>query len=118
MTFHQPQTPELSVPALVAWLRTERGDNTYVYQDPVFCLLGRYFEDQGAVDAISEAAYETMPDYRAIAEPKPHTFGAALERAEKLLALPAPTPTEELPHALEDQKEPVTLQAPFVENQR
>lgn len=100
----QPETPPLTVAALARWLRyTQDRDDEYIYQDPAKCLLGRYFEDLGAADVISESAYEQFPDYRAIAEPKPHTFGAALERAEKLLTLPAPAPQ------LEDHREPASV---------
>lgn len=89
--FKQPEPPELTVEALTRWLRSEPDpEREYRYQDPVLCLLGFYFTAQHAGDAIAEAAYEQMPHYREIAEPKPHTFGAALERAEALLALPAP----------------------------
>lgn len=90
MSYHQPEAPPLTVEALAEWLTTHPASNEYRYQDPVFCLLGQYFADCGAYDAISETAYEQFPHYREIAEAKPHTFGAALERAEKLLALPAP----------------------------
>lgn len=110
MTYHRPQTPELSVPALVKWLRSRPlyADSQYTYQDPARCLLGWYLREHNADEAISEAAYETMPDYRAIAEPKPHTFGAALQRAEQLLALPAPK-EEPIEHDVQE-KETVTLQ--------
>ena len=107
--FKQPEPPELTVEALTRWLRSEPDpEREYRYQDPVFCLLGQYFTDCGAMDAISEAAYETMPHYREIAEPKPHTFGAALARAEQLL-LPPPAQVIEPPFVSETH-EPVAIE--------
>lgn len=90
MSFYHPEAPPLTIEALAEWITTHPLSNEYIYQDPFFCLLGQYFSDCGAIDAIAESAYEQFPSYKQIAEPKPHTFGAALQRAEKLLALPPP----------------------------
>ena len=85
----KPDHPELTIEALVKWLRTLPPDETYIWSDPVFCMMGQYLL---AHDSTWGAAqYSEMPGYAEIAAEKPWTFGAALERAEKLLALPAPT---------------------------
>jgi hypothetical protein len=73
---------------LIAWLRTQPPDEEYIWSDPVKCLMGRYITDVGTPADLY--AYSEMPDYHEIAETKPHTFGAALQRAEALKALPAP----------------------------
>ena len=77
----------LSNEKLIAWLREQPPEEEYVWSDPVFCLMGRYITDVGTPADLY--AYNGMPNYREIAETKPHTFGAALERAEQL-ALPPP----------------------------
>jgi hypothetical protein len=79
--------------ALVAWLRGEvaagRGDEEYVWQDPVFCLMGRYSAAHGR-QGWGEVIYSDMPGYMEVAGAKPWTYAAALERGGKVLALPAP----------------------------
>lgn len=86
----RPTTPELTEDALIGWLKTQNPDTPYSFQDPVLCLMGHYFRAHDTYPA--EVSFEQMPNYRAIAEAKPHTFGAALARAEAIKALPAPTP--------------------------
>jgi hypothetical protein len=73
---------------LIAWLRQQPPDEEYTWSDPVFCLMGRYVTDVGRPKDLY--GYSDMPHYHEIAETKPHTFGAALQRAEALKALPAP----------------------------
>jgi len=73
---------------LIAWLRTQPPDGEYQWSDPVFCLMGRYIADVGTPKDLY--AYSDMPNYHEIAETKPWTFGAALQRAEALKALPPP----------------------------
>jgi len=74
---------------LIAWLRTQPPDEEYVWQDPVYCLMGRYLASEGS--HWGEFSYSAaMPHYHEIAETKPWTFGAALQRAEALKALPQP----------------------------
>src|SRR5262245_31142381 len=75
---------------LIDWLRRQRPDEEYVWQDPVFCLMGRYVTEMGTAKDLY--GYSVMPYYYQIAQTKPHTFGAALERAETLKALPPPVP--------------------------
>jgi hypothetical protein len=77
---------------LVAWLRGEvaagRGDEEYVWQDPVKCLMGRYLADRGS--GWGYRAYSELPAYEVVAGERPWNLAAALERGEKVLALPAP----------------------------
>lgn len=112
MTLHKPDHPELTENSLVSWLRTKPADQTYVWSDPVFCLVGHYFADHQST--WGAAQYSDLPNYELIAKTEPHTFGAALERAEQLLALPAPThiPAPELELVAEPIVEPVATPAP------
>ena len=67
---------------LIAWLHQQPPEGEYQWSDPVFCLMGRYITDVGT--AADLYAYGEMPHYHEIAETKPWTFGAALERAEQM----------------------------------
>jgi len=78
----------LTTEALIDWLRDQPPEGEYTWSDPVFCLMGRYVTDRGTPADLY--GYNQMPHYHEIAEVKPHTFGAALERAQALKALPAP----------------------------
>lgn len=79
---------EYTIDALTGWLRKQPPDAEYVWSDPVFCLVGHYLADNGA--CWGERSYSDIPHYEEIAKEKPWTFGAALERAEALKALPPP----------------------------
>lgn len=83
------QIPELTIEAIVAWLRTQPQNREYTWQDPAFCLVGQYLADNGSSWGFHH--YSDIPHYNEIAETKPHTFGAALERAEALKLLPPPS---------------------------
>lgn len=91
--------------ALIAWLRTHPIDEEYDYSDWHTCLLGVYtiasggrhfWEEGAAVDWISSRARygigsNILPACGSnlaieVARPRPHTMGAALARAETLLA--------------------------------
>ena len=79
----------LTVDSLTAWLETQveqhdNGELDYIWQDPVYCLMGRYLHDHGM--AWGDATYSEMPSYDEIAGSKPWTLGAALERAKELRA--------------------------------
>jgi len=78
----------LTTENLITWLRQQPPDQEYTWSDPVFCLMGRYITDVGTPADLY--AYGELPHYHEIAETKPHTFGAALQRAEALKALPPP----------------------------
>lgn len=94
---------EYTIDALTGWLRKQDPGEEYVWQDPVFCLMGRYLADNQA--SWGERSYSDVPHYEEIAGTQPWTFGAALERAEKL-ALPAPALQIAAP-----QREAVTVDA-------
>ena|SRR5262252_1987030 len=95
----------MNADSLIEWLRDQPPDEEYIWQDPVKCLMGRYVTDRGTPKDLY--AYNYMPYYHEIAEVKPHTFGAALERAEALKALPPPA------LQIEDKtRELVTVDAP------
>lgn len=84
----------MTVDKLTDWLRGQPPEKGYVWSDPVFCLMGRYLAEQGS--HWGEASYSELPGYREIAEAKPWTYGAALERAEQHKALPPPDDTKVL----------------------
>ena len=98
----------LNADKLIAWLRTQPPEEEYIWSDPVFCLMGRYVTDRGTPADLY--GYSDFPNYHEIAEVKPHTFGAALLRAEKLKALPAPISTS--------RNEVVAPEVPLVHDQR
>ena len=93
---------------LTDWLRQEvakgRAAEEYIWQDPVYCLMGNFFAAHGR-QGWGEVIYSDMPDYEVIAGAKPWTYGAALERAEALKALPPPEPRDA-------QHEKVQVQVP------
>jgi len=82
------EVPALTTNSLIEWLRQQPADGEYVWSDPVFCMMGRYLADHGS--QWGDVGYHDMPHYEEIASVKPWTYGAALERAEALKALPAP----------------------------
>jgi hypothetical protein len=82
-------TVPLTVEMVVSWLRRQEPDEEYIWSDPVFCLMGRYLADHGS--SWGAVDYRALPHYEEIAQAKPWTYGAALERAERL-ALPPPVP--------------------------
>jgi hypothetical protein len=94
-----PDVPELSIAAIMQWLRSQPPAGEYTWQDPVFCLVGRYLADHGSQWGV--VSYSDMPEYHRIAGSKPWTYGAALERAQEVLALPAPTPALPAPAVLQ-----------------
>lgn len=85
----------LKVDRLKGWLAGQvaggKGEAEYIWQDPVYCLMGNYLADHG--HSWGEFAYSELPHYEQIAGARPWTYGAALERlegVERRLALPAP----------------------------
>jgi hypothetical protein len=79
---------------LIDWLRRQDSNEEYTWQDPVMCLMGRYVTDMGT-PADLYGYTGNMPYYYYIAQTKPHTFGAALQRAEAIKALPPPEVRDE-----------------------
>jgi len=84
-----PSTSELT-----DWLRQEvakgNADEEYIWQDPVKCLMGRFYAARGQ-QGWGEVTYSDLPNYHIIAGQQPWTLGAALERAQTL-QLPPPSP--------------------------
>lgn len=88
-----PQTLE----ALRDWLKTKPACERYDWTHPQQCLLGQYFKRLGAKNVCGGAWQDAdnkwhrfTPQFFAVAlaehEPIEYTFGAALARAEKLIA--------------------------------
>jgi hypothetical protein len=96
----------LDTDKLTGWLKNQPPDGEYVWSDPVFCLMGRYLADNGSEWGAMQ--YSDLPLYEEIAKEKPWTFGAALERAEALKALPPPPLQIAAPV---EAREPVTVDA-------
>jgi hypothetical protein len=94
----------LNAERLTNWLRKQDPTEEYVWSDPVYCMMGKYLYDNGS--NWGAVQYSDMPHYEEIAGEKPWTFGAALERAERL-ALPPPPLQIEAPKV----REPVTVDA-------
>lgn len=90
-TKDEPETLE----HLIEWLRQQNPNETYCYCDNGRCLLAQYYASLGYEnvsvtdvyfrhDNLQEKKY--LPDrFNCIAVVLPHTFGAALRRAEALL---------------------------------
>ena len=60
------------------WLAGQPAEATYDWPDPQQCLIGRFIADTGRKPYYYP---DEVPDYYAIAASKPHTFGAARQRA-------------------------------------
>ncbi len=106
----QPTPPTITLDSMTAYLESKNPHDTYIWADPVHCLMGNFLRDHG--HSWGEVVYsEFMPHYDEIAAPAPHTFGAALERARAIKALPQPAPTLELT-ASKSELLPVTENAP------
>ena len=67
---------------LVAWLRLQPTEGRYVWADAQVCLLGQYASAHGVT--FSDVHHlERQGNWLALN--RPHTFGAALRRAERAL---------------------------------
>ncbi len=82
--------------SLIAWLEKQPADREYCYQDNGACLLGQYFKEMtgksvlvGSVtiniwdDTVGmfERQIQLSLAFARISSERPHTFGAALDRA-------------------------------------
>jgi hypothetical protein len=87
----------LKVDTLIAWLEKQPADEAYCYQDHGRCLFGQYFTAMGfknvSVGGITfsygdsekwEHRMDLPQGWSGIASRQPRTFGAALERAQRL----------------------------------
>jgi hypothetical protein len=66
----------------IGWLREQHGDKTYDWSDGEHCLMAQYLEATGQ----QETEFSMIRDwswYMDVTLPRPHTFGAALQRAKK-----------------------------------
>jgi hypothetical protein len=86
--------PVLSVEALADWLRTQPGETSYDYCDNGGCLNYRFFKASGLpVSGVGSTVWTDKDGGRHplpveldhIAVWEPHTYAAALERAEAIL---------------------------------
>jgi hypothetical protein len=93
----QPEPPatdtRFTLAALVAWLRTKEGNETYCWTRAGECLFAQYGEylklgaRQSAYLAAMHEFYRANSNHPAfqVAWPKPWTFSAALARAARLM---------------------------------
>lgn len=98
---------KIELQGLIAWLKSQDPDDTYVYTAPSRCLFHQYLTHLGAVDAsVGPDSYDFMnpvdelgprihgvlsPQLNMVAmessdAPETQTYGAALERALALQA--------------------------------
>jgi hypothetical protein len=78
---------------LIAWLEKQPASETYCYENTGGCLMHKYFTDCGLKDvSVGGTCFSHSMNFRKIdvdmsyefsdvAASRPHTFGAALERA-------------------------------------
>lgn len=75
---------------LIAWLETQPADKDYTFADRNRCLLQQYFMARGYADievggftiSIGKERFRITGEFDEVAAPTPHTFGAALARAQ------------------------------------
>lgn len=88
----------LKIETLVAWLEQQHPKAEYCYEDTAVCLLAKYFGQSEGKDVNCTGTmvvrFEDGTDiifpvswHNKIAEPTPHTFGAALKRAREYAAV-------------------------------
>lgn len=89
---------KLSLAGLIAWLETQDASTPYNYRAIDDCLLTRYFKAQGfrwVYSGVSKFSYslfflpplftKSYPyEMDQVAVSRPHTYGAALERAREI----------------------------------
>lgn len=89
----KPMDEMLSTANLVAWLEKQPAGESYLYSNPYYCLLGKYFRANGELGLrIGErrihggrygdgsCATNIPPAFYQAVTPRPHTYGAALSR--------------------------------------
>lgn len=78
-----PSKPQPSLSGLISWLETQRPNQTYSYMNcQGGCLVGLYYQAIG-YDWYDDCmpCHPTFSGLNAVAATRPHTFGAALDRA-------------------------------------
>jgi hypothetical protein len=81
----------LTLPKLIAWLKTKPPETAYRYVDGETCVLTQFARENGFPDARDIGYYMKasgdrvdIPDLISeIAFTEPHNYGAALDRAQK-----------------------------------
>lgn len=83
----------VSLRGIIAWLETKPARESYCYTNPRACAAAQYKQSLGATgdDVIVKLSYRIPADAPGIwlwniVAPEPQTFGAALERARKVMA--------------------------------
>src|SRR5690348_9601919 len=87
-----PKADAFVVATLIGWLEAKPAGATYSYTTPTQCLLAEYFTAQGyrkvriLGDGFGHAdGWSPLPSgWTEIAAGRPHTYGAALERARMM----------------------------------
>lgn len=80
------ETDVFSLESLIAWLEKQPRDGEYNWNSFENCMCAQYFGGRGWALLHDEFEQKTGIRPDAIAFEKPHTFGAALERARKAVA--------------------------------
>jgi len=76
------EADRFTLESLIAWLEKQPARRTYIVILPKICLLGQFATAMGHPEpGRKSVALEMDPGFSAIAILRPHTFGAALERA-------------------------------------
>jgi hypothetical protein len=68
----------LELSSVIAWLRTKSASDTYDWGNGEACAMAQF------QDAMGLGRNDIAPWYSRVTQPAPHTYGAALKRAEKL----------------------------------
>jgi hypothetical protein len=93
------KTDPFSLDGFIAWLETKPADGAYEWGDIFNCLMAQYFKARGfKVFSCGGSTFTSregwfikrlvtrtvLPSFTYTAATRPHTFGAALERARKV----------------------------------
>jgi hypothetical protein len=96
----KPSSTPFTLPHLINWADGKPKDDFYDWNSLYVCFLGLYFTESGALGSAFERPFTNAINnlhtnvgeglarliVKRVAEPLPHTFGAALDRARKLQA--------------------------------
>ena len=79
------EADRFTLESLIAWLEKQPARRTYIAMLPKLCLLGQFATAMGHPEPGRKSfALEMDPGFSEVALVRPHTFGAALERARRL----------------------------------
>jgi len=83
---YETKADVFSLEGLIAWLETQNPETEYDYTDISDCLLTRWMRASGQRDfGFSGSPDHTANRFTVAAGNFPHTYGAALRRARKLV---------------------------------